>query len=103
MPFFQNWVCGFWRSLLGVPPQKEKVNFVKEKKIPDTKVSIACLPVLHRVWSRRQQLHLPVDVLALGSMKTAARCDNQWELQKHETHQVVERICGLGLPMPISS
>ena len=43
-----------------------------------------------------QQLHLTVDVLALGSMKTAAKRDIQWELQKHETHQVVERICGLG-------
>ena len=30
-----------------------------------------------------QQLHLSVDVLALGSMKTAARRDIQWELQKH--------------------
>ena len=47
-------------------------------------------------------MHLTVDVLALGSMKTAASCDNQWELQKHETHQVVERICGPGLPEPIS-
>eukprot|EP01059_Diplonema_ambulator_P013927 TRINITY_DN2463_c0_g1_i2.p1 TRINITY_DN2463_c0_g1~~TRINITY_DN2463_c0_g1_i2.p1 ORF type:complete len:266 (+),score=36.79 TRINITY_DN2463_c0_g1_i2:1-798(+) len=27
-------------------------------------------------------------------MKTAARRDIQWELQKHETHQVVERISG---------
>ena len=44
-----------------------------------------------------------MDVLALGSMKTAAKRDIQWELQKHETHQVVERICGLGSPMPIGS
>ena len=29
-------------------------------------------------------------------MKTAAKRDIQWELQKHETHQVVERICGPG-------
>jgi hypothetical protein len=43
-----------------------------------------------------------VDVLALGSMKTAAKRDIQWELQKHETHQVVERICGSGLPEPTS-
>ena len=33
-------------------------------------------------------------------MKTAARRDIQWELQKHETHQVVERTCGLGSPIP---
>ena len=46
-------------------------------------------------------MHLTVDVLALGSMKTAAKRDIQWELQKHETHQVVERICGPGLPVPI--
>ena len=26
-------------------------------------------------------------------MKTVAKHDNQWKLQKHETHQVVERIC----------
>ena len=39
-----------------------------------------------------------VDVLALGSMKTAAKRDIQWELQKHETHQVVERICVSGSP-----
>ena len=35
-------------------------------------------------------------------MKTAAKRDIQWELQKHETHQVVERICGSGLPEPTS-
>ena len=46
-------------------------------------------------------MHLSVDVLALGSMKTAARRDIQWELQKYETHQVVERICGSGSPEPI--
>ena len=34
-------------------------------------------------------------------MKTAAKRDIQWELQKHETHQVVERICGSGSPEPI--
>ena len=34
-------------------------------------------------------------------MKTAAKRDIQWELQKHETHQVVERICGSGSPVPI--
>ena len=28
-----------------------------------------------------------------GSMKTVAEHDNQWKLQKQETHQVVERIC----------
>ena len=39
------------------------------------------------------QLHLSVDVLAPGSMKTVAKHDNQWKLQKHETHQVVERNC----------
>ena len=27
-------------------------------------------------------------------MKTVAKHDNQWKLQKHETHQVVERNCG---------
>jgi len=43
-----------------------------------------------------------VDVLALGSMKTAAKRDIQWELQKHETHQVVERICVSGSPEHIS-
>ena len=32
-------------------------------------------------------------VLALGSIKTVAKHDTQWKLQKHETHQVVERIC----------
>ena len=37
--------------------------------------------------------HLPVDVLAPGSMKTVAKHDNQWKLQKQETHQVVERNC----------
>ena len=37
--------------------------------------------------------HLSVDVLAPGSMKTVAKHDNQWKLQKQETHQVVERIC----------
>ena len=37
--------------------------------------------------------HLSVDVLAPESMKTVAKHDNQWKLQKHETHQVVERIC----------
>ena len=26
-------------------------------------------------------------------MKTVAKHDNQWKLQKHETHQVVERNC----------
>ena len=26
-------------------------------------------------------------------MKTVANYDNQWKLQKQETHQVVERIC----------
>eukprot|EP01061_Rhynchopus_euleeides_P013979 TRINITY_DN24261_c0_g1_i1.p1 TRINITY_DN24261_c0_g1~~TRINITY_DN24261_c0_g1_i1.p1 ORF type:complete len:273 (+),score=54.42 TRINITY_DN24261_c0_g1_i1:48-866(+) len=57
--------------------------------------------------SRRMDVELRarimgVDVLALGSMKTAARRDIQWELQKHETHQVVERISGLGSPMSIS-
>ena len=34
-----------------------------------------------------------MDVLAQESMKTVAKHDNQWKLQKHETHQVVERNC----------
>ena len=34
-----------------------------------------------------------MDVLAPESMKTVAKHDNQWKLQKHETHQVVERNC----------
>ena len=31
--------------------------------------------------------------MAPGSMKTVAKHDDQGKLQKHETHQVVERIC----------
>lgn len=61
-----------------------------------------CTPEAVSTTSGGQQLHLSVDVLALGSMKTAARRDIQWELQKHETHQVVERISGPGLPVPSS-
>ena len=35
-------------------------------------------------------------------MKTVAKHDNQWELQKHETHQVVERNCARGSPLCMS-
>ncbi|KAJ9442759.1 hypothetical protein DIPPA_04174 [Diplonema papillatum] len=37
--------------------------------------------------------------LAPGTMQTAARHDIQWEFQKHETHQVVERISGHGFAL----
>ena len=71
---------------------KKKLYAFSENKFPWLAVCIQG----KKVW------HLSVDVLALGSMKTAARRDIQWELQKHETHQVVERIGGLGSPMPTS-
>ena len=45
-------------------------------------------------------MHLLVDVLAPESMKTEVKFYIQWELQKYETHQVVERICGRGSPSP---
>ena len=32
-------------------------------------------------------------------MKTVAKHDNQWKLQKHETHQVVERNCVRGFAL----
>ena len=50
------------------------------------------LSVWGKGW-RQPREHLSVDVLAPGSMKTVAKHDNQWKLQKQETHQVVERIC----------